>query len=107
MSARVLVYGYGNPGRRDDGLGPALAGCLSERATEAVTVESGYPLQIEDAALVSEHDVVLFADAHRSCAEPFTLRRLTPRRGASFSTHSIAQPKCSWASARMDSGAIE
>jgi hydrogenase maturation protease len=88
---RVLVYGYGNPGRRDDGLGPALVEALSARGLgEPATLETAYQLQIEDAATVAEHDVVVFADADRACAEPFALRPLPARRSTSFSTHSIA-----------------
>lgn len=91
MSTRVLVYGYGNPGRLDDGLGPALARELSARLPgDELTIESGYQLQVEDAALVAEHGVVVFADADVACAEPFELRRLEPRPGAEFSTHSVA-----------------
>lgn len=85
------MYGYGNPGRLDDGLGPALARELSARALgDEVTVETGYQLQVEDAALVAEHSVVVFADADKACAEPFELRRLEPLRALAFSTHSVA-----------------
>jgi hydrogenase maturation protease len=88
---RVLVYGYGNPGRLDDGLGPALARDLKARDLgDEVTVETGYQLQVEDAALVADHGVVIFADADVACAEPFVLRRLEPRRAAAFSTHAVA-----------------
>ena len=91
MTARVLVYGYGNPGRLDDGLGPALVRDLSAGGVGAhVTMETGYQLQIEDAALVAEHDVVVFADADRGCQDPFALRRLEPRHAAAFSTHAVA-----------------
>jgi hydrogenase maturation protease len=91
LNPRVLVYGYGNPGRLDDGLGPALARALAARGLgDALTVETGYQLQVEDAALVAEYPVVVFADADTACAEPFELRRLEPRRGAEFSTHALA-----------------
>jgi len=87
----VLVYGYGNPGRLDDGLGPALVHVLAARAIgEDVTLETGYQLQIEDAALVAEHDVVVFADADRACPSPFELHPLAARREVAFSTHSVA-----------------
>jgi hydrogenase maturation protease len=87
----VLVFGYGNPGRLDDGLGPALARELAGRELGSlVTLETGYQLQVEDAAVVAEHDVVVFADADRSCAAPFALRRLEPRHETSFSTHSVS-----------------
>jgi hydrogenase maturation protease len=88
---RVLVYGYGNPGRQDDGLGPALAAGLAARGVEdQVRIETGYQLQIEDAALVAEHDVVVFADADRTAGAPFALRRLEPRSTTAFTTHALA-----------------
>ena len=85
----VLVYGYGNPGRLDDGLGPALVRELAGRGVEA-TLETAYQLQVEDAALVAEHGVVVFADADAACAAPFELRPLSPRASTAFSTHSVA-----------------
>ncbi len=64
MSPRVLVYGYGNPGRLDDGLGPALVRELSRRGLRAeADLETAYQLQVEDAARVAEYDLVIFADA--------------------------------------------
>ena len=91
MKARVLVYGFGNPGRLDDGLGPALAQDLSGRGLGSdVMIESGYQLAIEDAALVAGHDVVVFADADKACRAPYELRRLEPKHGAAFTTHAVA-----------------
>ena len=39
-AARVLVIGYGNPGRWDDGLGPALAAELGGLGLPNVTTSS-------------------------------------------------------------------
>jgi hydrogenase maturation protease len=89
--ARVLVYGYGNPGRLDDGLGPALVEELAARGPgDDVALETGYQLQVEDAALVAPFELVVFADAHASCPPPFELRELVPRHDADFTTHSLA-----------------
>jgi hydrogenase maturation protease len=85
---RVLVIGYGNPGRLDDGLGPALAERLED--VPGVTVDSGYQLAVEDAAAVAEHDVVVFADAAATGPEPFGFRRVEPRANAAFTTHVLA-----------------
>lgn len=90
MRPRVLVYAYGNPGRLDDGLGPALARALAgQDLGPGVTLETGYQLQVEDAALVAEHEVVLFADADAAGAAPFELRPLVPRGEAAFTTHCL------------------
>ncbi len=87
--SKVLVIGYGNPGRRDDGLGPALAAALEELNLPGVTVDSDYQLSVEDAANVAEHDVVVFADADTNGPAPFSFQRIEPRASISFSTHSV------------------
>jgi hydrogenase maturation protease len=85
----VLVIGFGNPGRLDDGLGPALAAAVESRGFPGVKVESNYQLSVEDAAQIAEHDVVIFADAHVSCADPFVFQAIAPRRQGSFTSHSV------------------
>jgi len=86
---RVLVLGYGNPGRLDDGLGPALAAQLAGRGLVGVRCEQAYQLQVEHAALVAEHEAVVFADAEPGCPEPFALRPLAPRASTTFTTHHV------------------
>jgi hydrogenase maturation protease len=94
---KVLLIGYGNPGRLDDGLGPALAGeverlGLAGAAVDSdyqLTVDSDYQLTVEDAAAVAEHDVVVFADAALDGPAPFSFERIEPKRTVSFSSHSV------------------
>lgn len=86
----VLVIGYGNPGRRDDGLGPALAAALERLGLPGVTVDSDYQLTVEAAAAAAEHDVVIFADAAAAGPEPFDFRPIGPGPAASFSSHSTS-----------------
>ena len=88
-SPTVLLIGYGNPGRLDDGLGPALAEAIERDGIEGLTVEADYQLTVEDAAAVAEHDVVIFADAAVADSEPFFFRRIAPSATGSFSTHSV------------------
>jgi hydrogenase maturation protease len=86
----VLVIGYGNPGRLDDGLGPALAERLARRRIPGVTVDADYQLTVEDAAAVAAHGAVVFADASVDGAEPFFFREVAPAgTGPSFSSHSV------------------
>ncbi len=87
---KTLVLGYGNPGRLDDGLGPAFAERIRLMGLPGVEVESNYQLNIEDAELVSRYGHVVFADASVDSAEPFDFRPLdrhAPMVG--FSSHSI------------------
>ena len=86
----VLILGYGNPGRRDDGLGPRFAEAVARMSLPGVDVESAYQLQAEDAAAVADHHVVVFVDADVSCPDPFELRPIAPAGEPRFSTHSLA-----------------
>jgi hydrogenase maturation protease len=91
-SPKILLIGYGNPGRLDDGLGPALAAAVECRQPAGVTVDSDYQLTVEAAAAVAEHDAVIFADAATSGPAPFSFVRIEPELSASFSTHSVLPP---------------
>ena len=85
----VLVFGYGNPGRQDDGLGPAVVEALEPLGLEGVTLDANYQLSVEDAALVAEHDVVVFVDADVTGPAPFWFGAVEPADDVSFSTHSV------------------
>ena len=88
---KTLLLGWGNPGRQDDGLGPALALLVAGDSIDGVTVDTDYQLQIEDAAEIARHERVVFVDADRSGPAPFSCRRLHPSSsGLSFSSHSVS-----------------
>ena len=86
---RVLVIGYGNPGRRDDGLGPRLAETVAGWEVPGVDAAWDYQLNVEHAADVARAGVVLFIDAAREADEPFGLYRTGPSGATHFSTHSM------------------
>ncbi len=86
----ILLIGYGNPGRLDDGLGPALAEALEGISDlPDVTIDADYQLTVEDAAAVAEHDIVVFADASVNCTEPFLFEQIEAKSSMSFSSHSV------------------
>lgn len=88
---RMLVMGYGNPGRLDDGLGPAFAARIQALDIPGVTVDADYQLCVEDAEALARHDLVLFADASVEGAEPFDLQPLQAQHtGLGFSSHSLS-----------------
>ena len=89
MSKKILIIGYGNPGRLDDGLGPAFAEALERMKLENLTVDSNYQLSVEDSAQVAGHDVVIFADAAVKGREPFFFKEISPLSAVSFSSHSV------------------
>ncbi len=89
QSKQVLLIGYGNPGRLDDGLGPALAKEFEKKKLPSVDVDANYQLTVEDASAVAKHEIVIFADASVSGNEPFYFEAIQPKPAVSFSSHSV------------------
>jgi hydrogenase maturation protease len=90
-----LVYGYGNPGRQDDGLGIQLVKKLEEwsarSAAHQIVFESNYQLNIEDAEIIRNFDLVIFADASmEELDSPVTITRLDGHNELSFTTHAAS-----------------
>jgi hydrogenase maturation protease len=86
---RILVIGYGNPGRQDDGLGPAAAAEIGKLFWPSVTTCDNYQLVIEDAVQIANHDVVWFVDATRDGDAPCVLRRLSAAFDIAFTSHLV------------------
>lgn len=86
-SPRILVIGYGNPGRQDDGLGPAAAAEIEAIGWPNVTAFDNYQLAIEDAIQVAAHDAVWFVDATTDGDAPCAVRRLAPALEFTFTSH--------------------
>ena len=86
----MLILGYGNPGRQDDGLGPAIAEAVEEWALPNVTTDAAYQLNIEEATALAEHDVVVFVDASVNAPEPYSLKRIEAESEITFTTHSVS-----------------
>jgi hydrogenase maturation protease len=85
----ILIYGYGNPGREDDGAGIVLAGQIEAAALPGVTIDTNYQLNIEDALIVKDYDLVVFADASKNPVDQFLFRRLKPSPNLSYTTHAM------------------
>jgi hydrogenase maturation protease len=100
---RVLVLGYGNPGRQDDGLGPAAAARIYELGWPNVTAYDNYQLNIEDAMDVAEHDIVWFVDAAKTGPAPYDVRDLSAAATIGFTSH-IVRPEAILAIARQYCG---
>lgn len=86
----ILVYGFGNPGRQDDGLGPAIIERLEGEEIPGVVTDCNYQLNIEDAYSIAENDIVVFVDASLDAEEPFSFVRIEPSAEITFTTHSMS-----------------
>jgi hydrogenase maturation protease len=60
---KILLIGIGNNCRGDDGLGWKFVELVESMGLDFIDHEYRYQLQVEDAALISEYDVVYFVDA--------------------------------------------
>ncbi len=110
---RVLIYGIGNLARQDDGLGHHLVQALENcQLPDAWILDANYQLNAEDALLISDYDVVLFADASKNekIETPFQIRKIEADSKLNFSSHAMKagsvvalcdqlygrQPRCYW-----------
>jgi hydrogenase maturation protease len=88
--ARLLLIGYGNPGRGDDALGWAVAEAMDKLGLRDLEVKLDYQLNVEHAFDLKGHDAVIFVDAALAGPESFEFRPLTPSDPATFSSHSVS-----------------
>jgi hydrogenase maturation protease len=102
---RILVLGYGNPGRGDDGLGPAVATAIERLGLCHVTAYDNYQLNMEDAIEVAEHDVVWFVDATKTGPSPYAVSVLAPVGSVEFTSH-IMRPQTVLAIAQQCYGKV-
>lgn len=88
-SHKILVIGYGNPAREDDGLGPLAAQAIEDLAFENVTVDTDYQLTLEHAKDLTEHDIVIFVDAMLHGDESYSFSKVCPVTIENCFSHSI------------------
>jgi len=85
---RLVVFGWGNDARGDDGLGPLLLGRVARAWPDVTTIED-FQLQIEHALDLDGADMALFLDAGIETTHPFAFREIEARRDASHTTHAL------------------
>ena len=90
----VLIFGYGNPGRGDDALGPEVVAAietenLSNAESPLVETQSDMQLQVEHVTDLEGRERVLFVDADMSCTEPYTFSTQEPEKDGSYTSHAM------------------
>lgn len=95
MTAPTLIFGWGNPSRGDDALGPLFVEhftALAARHPEWGEVEclTDFQLQVEHALDLQGRRRVLFVDASVDAPAPCSLVRIKAARDASFTTHAMS-----------------
>lgn len=89
MTAPILVFGWGNPSRGDDALGPLFVERVETMRLPGVECLTDFQLQIEHALDLAGRQRILFVDASVDVPAPCRASRLFPARDASFSTHAM------------------
>lgn len=90
MTAPVLVFGWGNPSRGDDALGPLFVEAVEAMALPDVECLTDFQLQVEHALDLKGRERVLFVDASASMATPFQIEPIQAARDASFTSHAVS-----------------
>ncbi len=93
MTEPVLVFGWGNPSRGDDALGPLFVERLTALAEAnphwGVACLTDFQLQVEHALDLFGRRRLLFVDASVNAAAPFAVEEIAPARDASFTSHAM------------------
>lgn len=90
MTSPILVFGWGNPSRGDDALGPLFVERIQALNLPGVECLTDFQLQVEHALDLRGRRRVLFVDASVNAAAPFELTRLSPARDKTFSSHAMS-----------------
>jgi hydrogenase maturation protease len=87
--ADILVIGYGNTLRRDDGIGPRVAASIDAATYPGVRVVTCFQLVPELATEIADSRLVIFVDALTNPQRAgVQLRRITAEEMTECSTHS-------------------
>lgn len=95
MTAPTLIFGWGNPSRGDDALGPLFVEHFAELARRhpewgEVECLTDFQLQVEHALDLQGRRRVLFVDASLDAPAPCSLARIEAARDDSFTTHAMS-----------------
>jgi hydrogenase maturation protease len=86
---KMLLFGYGNPGRGDDALGPELIARIAQLNLENVECQNDMQLQVEHVTDLAACNQVVFVDADMSCAEPFEFSEINAVKDDSYTSHAM------------------
>lgn len=91
---KILLYGYGNPGRQDDGLGNAFIDRIQKwietEKLEGFELDSNYQLNIEDAEAIADKDLAVFIDASVEAIDDFCISKVTESSKITYTSHAAS-----------------
>ena len=86
---KLLIIGYGNPGRGDDALGPTLLSRIEAEALPGIEYQSDMQLQVEYITDLEHRELILFIDADASCKAPFHFSQISAEKDDSYTSHAM------------------
>lgn len=86
---KLLLFGYGNPGRGDDALGPLLIDRMNRLKLANTTGLIDMQLLIEHAVDLTGFDQIIFVDADISCKEPIEFSAVDAEKDNSYTSHAL------------------
>ncbi len=90
LDNKILIFGIGNSGRRDDGLGWAFLDEIKRELPDYYDYEYRYQLHVEDAELASQYKKIIFIDAHKQKSEKgYFWSQIYPKVTKSFTSHEL------------------
>jgi hydrogenase maturation protease len=87
---KLVVFGWGNVSRGDDGLGPLLLARIAEARWADASLIEDFQLQLEHALDLQGADLALFLDAGKDTPAPFAFTEIHARPGMTHTSHALA-----------------
>ena len=88
--SKLLIIGYGNPGRGDDALGPELVELIEKENHPEVECQNDMQLQVEYVTDLENRELTLFVDADASCEAPFHFSQIKAEKDDSYTSHAMS-----------------
>ncbi len=91
----VLFFGYGNPSRGDDAIGPLIIDALLmqnrfTRVQERFDALTDFQCQIEHTLDIHQRMHIVFIDAQIDLKQPFLYRKISALQDNTYTTHSMS-----------------
>ena len=78
LQKKILIYGYGNSTREDDGIGiefvKKIERWINKKKLTGFSFEINAQLNIEDVATIKDKDIVFFIDATNESIKDFKIK---------------------------------
>ena len=89
----ILIFGYGNPSRGDDAVGPFIIEALNQTQFQPYQSRfdalTDFQLQIEHVTDLVDREAVIFVDAQTGLNQPIQFIKIEPLPDHSYTSHAM------------------